>query len=127
MPDTRRPPVQDYAFALVVVALATAVRFGVDGFIGDRAPFSTYFVAIAAVGLTGRLGAAVVATVTSAIVSSVLFIPPRGSLAIGDPSDVFSLGLFVAAGCIVVGLAHRIQRSRSRLQEAARAEAEHAA
>jgi PAS domain S-box-containing protein len=127
MPDARRPPVQDYAFALVVVALGTAVRLAVDGFIGDRAPFSTYFVAIVAVGLTGRLGAAVVATVTSALVSSVLFISPRGSLAIGDPSDVFSLGLFAAAGCIMVGLAHRIQRSRSRLQEAARAEAEHAA
>jgi PAS domain S-box-containing protein len=108
--------------ALAVVALATAVRLAVDDFIGDRAPFATYLVAVAAVGLTGSLGAAVFATVAGAIASDYLFIPPRGSFGVAEPVDVFAVGFFVAAGFLIAGLAHRIQGSRARLEAAARAE-----
>ena len=110
----------------MVVGIATAARLAIDGVIGDRVPFATYFVAIAAVGLTGNLGAAVFTTVAGAVVSDYLFIPPRGALGINDPADVFSVGLFVLAGSLVALLAHRIQRSRIRLESAARTQQEHA-
>ncbi|HUE85504.1 MAG TPA: ATP-binding protein [Vicinamibacterales bacterium] len=127
MLDARRPPLQEYALALGVVALATAARFGVDGLIGNRAPYAAYIVAIVAVGLTGNLGAALFTTAVGAIVGNYLFIPPRGSFGVTEPADVFTVALFIATGCLVAVLAHRIQRSRSRLWEAARTEAQHAA
>jgi PAS domain S-box-containing protein len=127
MPDPRRPPHREYVFALVVVALATVVRFAVDPLIGDRAPFATYFAAIAVVGLTGSLGAAVFATLAGAVTSLYLFIPPRGSIGIADPVDVFAVVFYVAAGSLVAVMAHRVRRSRSRLEAAARAEQHHAA
>jgi PAS domain S-box-containing protein len=122
MLEARRSALQAYAFAVAVVALATAVRFAVDGFIGDRAPFATYFVAIVAVGLTGNLGAAVFATIAGALLSDYLFIPPRGSLGVSEAADVVTVAFFVAAGLLVAVLADRMQRSRRRLEEAARAE-----
>jgi PAS domain S-box-containing protein len=125
MPDARRPPFQEYVFALAAVALATAARFAVDGFVGDRAPYATYFVAITAVGLTGNLGAAVFATVGGAMAANFLFIPPRGSVSVGDPADAFTVALFIITGFLIALLADHIQRSRSLLREAARAEAEH--
>lgn len=126
MLDARRRPLQEYAFALLVVVLATLARVAVDGLIGDRAPFATFFAAIVAVALTGNLGAAVFTTVAGAFVSDYLFIPPRGSLGIVDPADAFSVAFFVATGFLVAVLAYRIQRSRSRLEHAAREEQEHA-
>jgi PAS domain S-box-containing protein len=122
----KRSRAHAYLFAVGAVAAATLARGAVDPYVGDRVPYATYLIAVAAVGVFGSLGASLFATVLSALVASFLFVSPRFSIAIPTSTETFRLVLFLVTAGILSLLAERIQRTRVRLREAADAEAQHA-
>ncbi|HJV98553.1 MAG TPA: DUF4118 domain-containing protein [Arthrobacter sp.] len=76
-----------------------------------------------AVALVGGLWPAVVGALWSSVLVNYFSTPPLGDLAISDPQDLLSLGVFVGVSAAVAGV---VDRSARRSKEAARAQAESA-
>ena len=74
-----------------------------------------------AVALVGGLWPAVVGALWSSLLVNFFSTPPLGDLAISDPQDFLSLGIFVGVSVAVAGV---VDRSARRSKEAARAQAE---
>ncbi len=74
-----------------------------------------------AVALMGGLWPAVVGALWSSVLVNYFSTPPLGDLAIHDPQDLLSLGIFVGVSVAVAGV---VDRSARRSKEAARAHAE---
>ena len=74
-----------------------------------------------AVALVGGLWPAVVGALWSSVLVNYFSTPPLGDLAISDPQDFLSLGVFVGVSVSVAGV---VDRSARRSKEAARAQAE---
>ncbi|MCU1516292.1 MAG: hypothetical protein JWQ75_1013 [Pseudarthrobacter sp.] len=74
-----------------------------------------------AVALVGGLWPAVVGALWSSVLVNYFSTPPLGDLAISDPQDLLSLGVFVGVSLAVAGV---VDRSARRSKEAARAQAE---
>jgi two-component system sensor histidine kinase KdpD len=74
-----------------------------------------------AVALVGGLWPAVVGALWSSVLVNYFSTPPLGDLAISDPQDFLSLGVFVGVSVAVAGV---VDRSARRSKEAAQAQAE---
>ena len=74
-----------------------------------------------AVALVGGLWPAVVGALWSSVLVNYFSTPPLGDLAISDPQDFLSLGVFAGVSVAVAGV---VDRSARRSKEAARARAE---
>lgn len=74
-----------------------------------------------AVALVGGLWPAVVGALWSSLLVNFFSTPPLGDLAISDPQDFLSLGIFVGVSVAVAGV---VDRSARRSKESARAQAE---
>jgi two-component system sensor histidine kinase KdpD len=74
-----------------------------------------------AVALVGGLWPAVVGALWSSLLVNYFSTPPLGDLAISDPQDLLSLGVFVGVSVAVAGV---VDTSARRSKEAARAQAE---
>lgn len=74
-----------------------------------------------AVALVGGLWPAVAGALWSSLLVNYFSTPPLGDLAISDPQDLLSLGVFVGVSVAVAGV---VDRSARRSKEAARARAE---
>jgi two-component system sensor histidine kinase KdpD len=74
-----------------------------------------------AVALLGGLWPAVVGALWSSVLVNYFSTPPLGDLAISDPQDFLSIGVFVGVSVAVAGV---VDRSARRSKEAARAQAE---
>ncbi|MFB8371473.1 DUF4118 domain-containing protein [Pseudarthrobacter sp. NPDC055928] len=74
-----------------------------------------------AVALVGGLWPAVVGALWSSLLVNYFSTPPLGDLAVSDPQDFLSLGIFVGVSVAVAGV---VDRSARRSKEAARAQAE---
>ncbi len=74
-----------------------------------------------AVSLVGGLWPAVVGALWSSVLVNYFSTPPLGDLAISDPQDFLSLGVFAGVSVAVAGV---VDRSARRSKEAARAQAE---
>jgi PAS domain S-box-containing protein len=120
MIESRRKPMARYGVAIAAVLVATAARSAVEGWVSDRIPFATFFAAVAAVGLYGGLGPALLTTVLSAVIADFLFVPPHYALSL-SAEDLTSMALFLAVGGLISLLAHRFQQTRERLIATARA------
>lgn len=105
-----------YALAVVLVFVATVLRFWLDDLLLHQ-PFPTYFFAVLGAALAGA-GPAVLATVLSVIPATFLFIEPRESLEISQASDIVRLALFVLIGMSVAGFARARNRAYLRALEA---------
>src|SRR6185295_16260620 len=75
-----------YGAALVAVALATAVRQGLNPTLGARLPFTTYFIAAILVAVYAGLGPALLAVVLGATIGTYLFTPH--AIALSGPTDI---------------------------------------
>jgi PAS domain S-box-containing protein len=110
-----------YAVALACVAVATAARAALYPVVGPRIPYATFFPAVILASIVGGWGPGVLALGLSALAASV-WIPPAGTLKIGDPLDVAALGTFLTIGLVVVGMGDRIVRTRNEARRAGRSE-----
>jgi PAS domain S-box-containing protein len=126
MPDGAIPFRKSCLVAVIGVVFATAVRFVLDRQLGQSLPLVTYYVTLAIVGLLGDRTAAILYAVVSAFVGTYLFFPPRFSLRVSEPADMFRIAAFVAVGCFVAVLADRLHQTRIRLRRAAELEAQQA-
>lgn len=70
-----------YGAAVVSVALATAIRLPLNGVLGTRLPYTTYFITVILVAIYGGLGPGLVTVVLGAVLGTYLFDPPVLQLA----------------------------------------------
>jgi signal transduction histidine kinase/ActR/RegA family two-component response regulator len=117
----RHQTIGAFAIALAAVGAATGARYLLTPVIGSSGlPFIFYFPAIAIVGLTGHLGAALFATLLSALVGSYLFVAPMLQLT-GPitPGHISLVAFLLTAGTIAVMTA-RLERALNESAERAR-------
>ena len=116
MPATRGSRLFRYGFALVAVALATALRLLLDPLVQEQAPYTIYFLAVALTAWYGGPGPSLAAVVASAAVAIYLFIPPRGSFLVHGVEGQSALALFVLTG-VAVALLSNLQATGRRRSE----------
>ncbi len=108
------------ALAVLVVAVATAFRYGLElAWPNALVPFATYFPAVMIIGYFGGAAAAVTGVALSVVVGWYLFLPSNSSFRIDAASEAVNLALFAIAAASISALAVLL---RTRLQAARRAD-----
>lgn len=79
---------RQYGFALVIVAAAGLMRYGLLVALGSSQPFISFYPAIMLIALLGGLGPGVFATLFSAAVAEYFFMAPLNSFVLKNPRDV---------------------------------------
>jgi two-component sensor histidine kinase len=87
-----------YATAISFVVLATLVRFGIDAYIVQPAPFITYYPVVILITFFCGLGPGVLAIWLSAIVAWYIFLPPPYSFFLDKTATATLLSFFIVAG-----------------------------
>jgi PAS domain S-box-containing protein len=106
-----------YLAAILIVLAAAAVRVVFRGAFGTRAPFVTFYPAVMIAALLGGFSVGILVTALSAILASLLFFEPVGSLGVSDPVDLLSLIVFFTSCTIFSYLSAAIHRGRVRAKE----------
>jgi PAS domain S-box-containing protein len=108
-------PVAQYSLSFAALVAAVVLRWALDPVLGDTVPFVTLFGAVAAAVWLGGLGTALAVTVAGYVAVHVLFIPPRGQLALPTVADATGLAayLFTCALIIAIGQTMRVARARA--------------
>ena len=99
-------------WVVVFTALATLLRWGTDGLLGDTSPFSFYYLSVVLTALVARIGSALVAVILGGLCGHFLWVEPRLSLEFANTSQVAQLAVFnfVATLCAFAVSAARIFR-----------------
>lgn len=118
-------PLRRFALAGGAVALAAAVRWAIDPWLGDGFPYAIFLVAVIVVAFFGRFRLSLFATAAAALVGNYLFVAPRYALAIPAGRGAVTLILFLTAGIISALLADYVGRTRERLRVTAEDRAAH--
>ncbi len=95
-----------YALALVIVAIATGLRFAADPLIHDQIPYFIYVAAVAFATWFCGVDGGILATVVAAFVGNYFFVPPRREL-IPHAEDWLAMGMFAA---VALGLVWQVGR-----------------
>lgn len=111
-----------YASSIVALAAAVLLRLVLDPLLGDALPLVTLFGAVAAAVWLGGYRPAVLVSFIGYVACEYLFIPPRGSLSLGDFRSLIGFGnvigfaayLFTCALIIGFGEAMRTAQIRAR-------------
>ena len=97
----RQHPFFGYVIAIAAVAIATLVRWQL-GYIGMQGtPFTTYYLAILVAAFAGGLWPGLLATVLSAALAWMMFIPPELSFEIA-PGKTIALLMFLLSATLIV-------------------------
>lgn len=80
--DERKPEhwVTRYGSVLVVLAIATLIRWAIDPFLGDTAPHGFYIIGSVYIAWRRGLGPALMCVLVGAVLATYLFVQPRHSL-----------------------------------------------
>ena len=97
-----------YLVACASVGGALLLRYALRPWLGANVPYLPFFPAILLAAWYGGFGAGAMATALAALAAMYLFLPPAG-FAVGNTSDVVSLGLFVATGLGIAWLNHQLR------------------
>src|SRR5262245_52976271 len=89
-----------YGIALLATVATVALRWGLDPWLGDFLPLATLYGAVGVAVWAGGVGPALLATLLGLLACDVLFMQPRGSLAIADVRDVIGIALYLVASAI---------------------------
>jgi len=106
-----------FSFALVAVAAAGLLRYGLDIALGFTQPFILFYPTITLIALLGGLGPGVFATLLSAGIAEYFFMEPLNSLVLKNPRDIVGLVLFGVMGLAISGVGELFRRRTYRLQE----------
>ncbi|HYF39625.1 MAG TPA: PAS domain S-box protein, partial [Gemmatimonadales bacterium] len=109
-----------YLVAAAAVAAMTLVRWLLAPQLGEALPFITFFPAVLLASWFGGLGPALFATITSALVVFVWFIPSAGSPASTDKLGAIGIFLFLLVGLLTALLGESRNRAYLRAESAAR-------
>jgi two-component system, LuxR family, sensor kinase FixL len=108
-----------YAVALLAVVASLLFRLSLQPWLGVTIPYLQFFPAIMVAAWFGGFGPGLLAVALSTALAVFLFIPPIGSPAIADATDVISLALFAATGVGISWFNHRLRDAESALRKSA--------
>ena len=106
--------------ALVMVSMATMIRWILEPWLGDRGPFLTYFAAVGLASWMGGLLPGMVALIAGGLLADYYFLPPRYQLGISRVENQIGYFMFYFVGLMLVGMAELQQRARRRAEGLAR-------
>jgi K+-sensing histidine kinase KdpD len=121
--ETVRNAAVSYALSMVALAAAVLLRWVLDPVMGDALPLVTLFGAVAAAVWLGGYRPAVLVSILGYVACEYLFIPPRGSLSLGNLGSAIALGnvigfaayLFTCA--LIVGFGEAMRKAQIRASE----------
>lgn len=100
-----------YAIAVAIVLTTLGIRLGLVPWLGYKAPFLLFFVAVmAAAQFCGR-GPGIAATILSLLTTWYFLMPKINSFAMESTIDAFNLLIFFAAGCGITLLCDRLRNA----------------
>ena len=108
-----------YSAPVVIVLVATLIRWGLDSYLNDRAPLIVYFLAVALAARLGGLGPGLLAMALGGLAADYFFIPPRWSLGGMKPENLLGLALYWITGLIIALLAESQRRAVRRAERSA--------
>jgi two-component system sensor histidine kinase KdpD len=121
VPRTRR--IWAWVTLLVGLPLLIAVTVPFRDDVGVTTELLLVLVLVVGISVLGGLVPGIVAAVIGALAANFFFVPPYGTLTVGDPENLFALLVFVLVGATVSTLVDRVAR-RSAEAVRARADAE---
>jgi PAS domain S-box-containing protein len=107
-----------YVVALAAFGGALLFRYVFRESLGAKVPYLQFYPAILFAAWYGGLGPGVLITGLSAVVAMYVLLPPAG-IAVSDPADLLSLGVFVATGVVIAWLNDRLRAAQKDHQTAA--------
>jgi two-component system sensor kinase FixL len=107
-----------YAVALGALAAALLFRYLLRESLGLKVPYLQFYPAIIVAAWYGGLGPGLLVTTLSTLAAMYWLLPP-GGVAVGDPADLLSLGVFVATGIVISWLNHRLHLAEDAQRTAA--------
>jgi PAS domain S-box-containing protein len=105
-----------YLFAVVVVTVATLLRYALEPVLDFRAPFILYFPAVVVCAWFGALWPGIFSTALSALITWYLFIPPQHSFRSSDPTAPAQLIIFLLGGVLMSLLAESLHPARATVE-----------
>ena len=104
------PPLfQALMMAVGSVVLATLAALGLQGFFAVYTLSNLYLLAVLASALFGGIRGGLLTAFLSFLSYNFYFIPPRFTLSVTDPNDLFALFMYLVAALITGGLAGKIR------------------
>jgi len=114
-----------YGTAVLAVALALLVRWGLNPYLGDHIPYPFFFLAVTLVAWWAGSGPALLSMVLGLLAADWFFIPPHYSLAFGTLGDAVGAGSFLLTSLAIIIISHAMHRARAQaLSRQAELEAE---
>ncbi len=110
--NVRDVPVRDYIRAIIIVAVAAAVRLVLGRLFGVTVPFVTFYPAVILVVLICGTGPALLSILLSGLTADFLFLQPMYSFKIEATGDIVALALFYLSGLILTVIAARLGKVR---------------
>lgn len=110
---------QHYLIALIGVVIATVLRYELGSTLGSSIPVVMFTVPVVIAASYGGFGPAMLATLTSALISVYLFIYPYHSFQIEDHAGTVVLITFLAIGVVLSLLGKRLRDLQLRAQQQA--------
>lgn len=95
--------------AVVATGLATWSRFLLGPWLGDRCPFSLYYLSILATAWIAGTRYALVSVVLGTVAAVHFFVPPESSLHVSNFADRVQLAIYVIANCVAIQLLHNVR------------------
>ena len=97
-----------YAFAVLVVILASLLRDFANPILGEKVPFILFYPTVVLAAWFGGLGPGLLATVLSGFIAWYVFMPPTYSFALSDPAGSAQLIIFLLASTMISFLAESL-------------------
>jgi len=102
-----------YGLTVLLVAVAAAIRWGLEYSLGPTSPFLTFYPALMLAALIWGLGPGLAATGLGALAADYLFIPPAWSLTIANLRDGVALAIFCFVGVFISVVTDRLRKART--------------
>jgi PAS domain S-box-containing protein len=115
----RFKPLLDYGIAVLAVGLALLFQFLLTPMFGgdpDSSPFMLFFAAVMVAAWFGGLGAGLLATVLSALLSNYFFLVPQYTMQSAMPAQGLRLAAFVLEGVLISALVGGLHSARRRAE-----------
>ena len=106
-----------YVATVALVAAATVARLLLDPYLGEKAPYATYFAAAIIAAVYGGLGPALLALLFGAAAAAYFIIPPRDSILVHGTDNRLGLTLYLGMGLGIAWLIDSLRAARRRADE----------
>ena len=107
-------PLLRYGSAVAAVMLAVLARRWLDPWVGDRLPFAFQYIALAFAAWYGGFGASIVALIFGALATRYFILVPRGSFAIENDQQIWSVLRYFVDGSAIAFLGYAMSAIRRR-------------